>query len=49
MENKNSKDLDRSRSDSEEVDLDELTSHKIDKNSSLSKNKKKLVVILEHS
>jgi hypothetical protein len=33
----------------EDINFDELTSHKIDKNVSTKKNKKKLIVILEHA
>jgi hypothetical protein len=33
----------------EDINYDELTSHKIDKNTVVKKNKKKLIVILEHA
>jgi hypothetical protein len=35
--------------DEEDINFDELTSHKIDKNTLSRKNKKKLIVILEHA
>jgi hypothetical protein len=50
MEDKYNEDLeDNQFAEEEDINYEELTSHKIDKNTAALKNKKKLIVILEHA
>ena len=51
MESRNTKDSEEAADhfSEEELDYDELTSHKIDKNVLSQKKKKKMIVILEHA
>lgn len=45
-DNYNEEDLNEQR---DEIDFDELTSHKIDKNVLAQKSRKRLIIILEHA
>ncbi len=50
MENKTKKIKEKYEpEDEEDIDFEEMTSHKVDKNVSDLKSKKRLIVILEHA
>ena len=49
QKNKSKNQIESEASEEEELDYEELTSHKIDKNIMSQKKRKRLIVVLEHA